>query len=39
MTTEDAAFVDLPQAAGVDLGGPQPRVRFARPAAIILRTV
>jgi maltooligosyltrehalose trehalohydrolase len=39
MTTEDAAFVDVPQTAGIALDGPQPRVRFARPAAIILRSI
>lgn len=38
-TTEDEAFVDSPQTAGIDLDGPRPRVHFSRPAAIILRSV
>jgi maltooligosyltrehalose trehalohydrolase len=39
VTTEDDTFVESPQMADIDLDGRWPRVRFARPGAIILQTL
>ena len=37
LTTEDAPFAPDPSPPRVDLGGPAPSIRFARPSAVILR--
>ena len=37
LTTEDAPFAPDPSPPRVDLDGPAPSIRFARPSAVILR--
>ena len=37
LTTEDAPFAPDPSPPRVDLNGPAPTIRFARPSAVILR--